>query len=964
MTTNYPDISSQPSHGNGLTCLSFTPDGLSVLTGGDDFIIRKWILAKGTQQEAELAFEAEGAVTSIASSSELWLGASADGNLRRYSHDSMEMESMVTSTNGIPVRCAAIDPKGKMVAVTSDDTTVKIVNLDDTMEASLLIGHSHGVRRATWHPTKPILTTSGSDGVLIAWDLSVENQSSIIHKLESVLPVEKDDQARSFSHDCSAVWHPSGDYFFVATRAHEFVTISRSTWSKLSVFSDPDAVGPVTAVAISVNGQYAASASNSKIHIWSSQTKRRLFSTAVSPNTTVTQLAFSPTENTLVWTDYDGAINIWRNPVKDSFPSPVVAAPRRPVDDEDVAGVPDDFMDQDDDVDGEDDWIIDDIGGSKGKGAMEGFRESSGMKEMVSITKSQPAFQPGATPYENKRRYLAYNMMGVIEVTDQDSHNIVNVEFFDQTHSKGYHFTDHSKHDLGYLGECGAVFACQPEADHPAQVLFKPHSRWNSQLEWTYQMTRPDTRILGVAAGGVPKSGSSSKGSRMDDINGLGNVVIATSEGDLTFLSGTGRERRIVGLGADFISIVASYEWVFVVHRAGGTTIDGSQNFSYSLINFEDFSVRQYGVLPLRRGQTLSWVGIAEEGASHRFEGYVHMLTKYRLPHHGSWARIMHSNELARREGKDESYWPVGFSAQAFMCVILKGRQRYPGFPRPIMQELEVKLPFRKEEPAEERLERDLTFLDIERDELGEELTTKDLSNRELRLDKEIVILVQAALKADHPSRVIELCRLLHHRKSLDAAVKLVGHYNRVGLQEKIQALLAERDEGEDRLEVARDRRVAWNRLDRPARYIEEPRAVPGQMGRAFQDAGLPPVIARPGLAPATPQVKPSRYAAETPVPSGPGSSFDPSADAHERKRKRDLADEGSSINGGSLMDERDVPPQPKSECQQLHFINLPSHMSCTQSSTHSRESQTRRRATLAPVQPGTRARNSSHKQA
>lgn len=27
---------------------------------------------------------------------------------------------MVTSTNGIPVRCAAIDPKGKMVAVTSE----------------------------------------------------------------------------------------------------------------------------------------------------------------------------------------------------------------------------------------------------------------------------------------------------------------------------------------------------------------------------------------------------------------------------------------------------------------------------------------------------------------------------------------------------------------------------------------------------------------------------------------------------------------------------------------------------------------------------------------------------------------------------------------------------------------------------------------------------------------------------
>ncbi|KAF8813968.1 hypothetical protein BYT27DRAFT_7131270 [Phlegmacium glaucopus] len=870
------------SHGRGYTCLAFAKDGLRAFTGGQDCIVRIWNVNEGAGQEPETAAEAEGAVTCVAAADDCWFSSSEDTEVRRYSKDSCQFDAPLTSAAGVPVRYIAIDPKGRRVAVASDELFVKVVDIENMLKVNRLEGYTSSVRSATWHPSGTLLATCTCDGKIVMWNMATD--PPVIEKtLEGIIPAVIDSESPEFSYDCSVVWHTSGQYFFIATRGHEIITISRTDWSKTSTFTDKNVSGSITALALSSNGVYLASASQSRVHVWSTQTRRIIANQSGNPGSTITNVAFSPRENLIAWTDTDGVFTRWPKAISDTFPDPVknsistngsATIPTKLStgldlfgdDSQDsVKGANDDAADvdlNDDMLDVDDGWIVDDMDGALHAEPNVGQRDGF-VKEMVSITKAQPPFQPGSTPMDNKKRYLAYNMIGVIEVTDQDTHHIVNVDFFDRSLRKGYHFTDSFKHDIGYLGERGAVFACPPEGDHSAEVVFKPYSTFQTK-EWSYPLKRKGSRCLGVTAGALPLS---SKDGTDSELEGYGHVVIATTENDLTFLSGTGRERRIMALGGDFVTMVAGPEWVFVVHRAGSTTIDGSQNLSYTVINFEDFSVRQRDVLPVPKGHTLKWVGLTNLGAPVMYDstGCVHVLTKYRIPHHASWARVVDTNLLERRQGKDESYWPVGVTESNLMCLILKGRQEHPAFPRPLIQELPMRMPFRHEAPQEEKIEREFLQIQMLMDCLDDELTTDDILTREKAMDKEFILLIQAACKSDNVPRAIELTKLLHHTVSFDAAMKIADFYHLVGLKEKIAIIKADREENEDRLILARNKRRRWLKAEPPLRQLAAPTIAASRFD-PLADSRPPPTIERPGMARVTvPVIEKSRYSSVVP---------------------------------------------------------------------------------------------------
>lgn len=73
---------------------------------------------------------------------------------------------------------------------------MKLVDIEDNLKIIILNGHTRGVRKATWHPSGSLLTTSGSDGRIIVWDVS-EDQAKQEKTIDGVIPPVPDNE-----YDC------------------------------------------------------------------------------------------------------------------------------------------------------------------------------------------------------------------------------------------------------------------------------------------------------------------------------------------------------------------------------------------------------------------------------------------------------------------------------------------------------------------------------------------------------------------------------------------------------------------------------------------------------------------------------------------------------------------------------------------------------------------------------------------
>lgn len=165
-------ILKQSGHAYGMRCLTYSPDGIVVATGGEDGTVKLWNSQSGfcyvTLPKSHTA-----AVTAVEfANPTVVLSASLDGTVR--AHDLHRYRNFKTYTSDIPCQflSMAVDKSGEVLcAGSADPFRICVWSIQTGKLTDVLTGHSGPVSGLAFHPVRGSLASSSWDGTVKVWDL-------------------------------------------------------------------------------------------------------------------------------------------------------------------------------------------------------------------------------------------------------------------------------------------------------------------------------------------------------------------------------------------------------------------------------------------------------------------------------------------------------------------------------------------------------------------------------------------------------------------------------------------------------------------------------------------------------------------------------------------------------------------------------------------------------------------------
>jgi chromosome transmission fidelity protein 4 len=505
--------------------------------------------------------------------------------------------------------------------------------------------------------------------------------------------------------------------FWFLTIYIDFQIMSRDDWSMQRTFKDGHN-SDISAAAWSPNGALLVTTGiNRKLVLWDAKSQT-IIKTYDDARATILAMQWHPKDNTLAYTNNDGELYIHNDFLYDDH-TPLLEKPlQKPplLNDLPVSGQGEpktngmtnghrkrlgtpDSLDEILSLDGEvqDDFIVDDDGagyaeevnyhGKRTNGHLN--NDSSDSKRYKSSENWKPIIhepiQPGSTPWRGNRRYLCLNLIGVIWTISQETHNTITVEFYDREFQRDFHFTDLFMYDKACLNENGTLLSSDPRGSEPAQIYYRPHQTWTTRTDWRTKLP-PGEKVTAIA---LSES----------------YVVVSTSTGYVRVYSLFGVPFRIFRQkSAPAVTCAAWRDYVLTVGN-GSVGSERRTQLVYTIENVKrDETIQADDVVALAPGTTLQSLFFSDSGDPCIYDstGTLLILAHWRKPGQAKWVPLLDTNLLDRlADGKkQETYWPVAVDSGRFHCIILKGEEKYPYFPRPLLSDFEFKMPLSSVSPS------------------------------------------------------------------------------------------------------------------------------------------------------------------------------------------------------------------------------------------------------------------------
>lgn len=747
--------------------------------------------------------------------------------------------------------------KDETKLTTVSELVVKVVNTQDMTNVLYLRDQTRAVKHVSFDPSGTYLAVSCTDGHIFIYRLS-SSEPEMIKQVDGMIKsLDSDAEASS-----RVIWHPDGRAFATPTPSRDIQVMSWSDWERQKSFKTGHS-GDITSAVWAPNGALlATTASDLSLRLWDTKTQKLLQQYDQAARAAIVAMAWHPTENILSYTNTEGELFIHtgivpteheavlqlpRQPAPffhdpsegragNAQPKPVNGAtketlPQRPAP---RAGTPDSIDDILGDLDdeGADDFVVDDDGagyaiptinanGKRTNGHLDLADPYSKRKAYGSFSpETHEAFQPGSTPWRGNRRYLCLNLTGFVWTVSQETHHTVTVEFYDREFHRDFHFTDPFLYDKACLNENGTLFSCPPSKDNPAMIYYRPHETWTTRTDWRTNLP------AGESVTAIALSDS--------------YIVVTTSSNYVRIFTLFGIPFRVYRQKASPAVTCAAWRDYVLTIGNGPVGGDGMCQLLYTIENVKRDEVYQAeDIVALTPNSTLSSVFFSEEGDPYIYDstGVLLTLLHWRTPSQARWVPLLDTRLLPRLAtgAKEESYWPVAVARRKFHCIILKGADKYPYFPRPILTEFDFQIPLsspsetkkkasalddedmmdedtpnNKSKDDQSRLEASLILSTTLQSQLAATMANirptasqrQALTELEVQIDKTLLQMlgVECLAGEDHGMKALEIVTMMRdaNGKMLDLAGKVAQRYGREVLGEKIRELAERRLVGLD----------------------------------------------------------------------------------------------------------------------------------------------------------------------